>query len=510
VELDKMYNWIIENICDRPGSNLSATDVLILSSDAQYREFLSEYQDHPEAIMWKKIILLTHVRFWSDLINFFLIYRPQGMVDAFDGDFETLMKREDLRRYIIFDEPPLFIKPFFTMSRVVLGCFSKLNEDGTFSCRTKREMVRYYNTFVSHTDEDPFPNARHRLNRIKIEVVFGMIEKMYPQWYASDNRDYNMSITFTPADLCQRVVKTHIIILEGAGDVLFRFGHNYNLIDVPNKYNCNVIFEPFKFDIRRREVLDHEKFENFITGLRHHLLSSQRMGRRSLVVVWKNSGEIYTTDDSTFYELVSSSLQSDRRLNGDSYRLIYFGSTDSKSTNEFRDFTDIVLCGTWHIPNNDTYRFQTSFGVDTNNNEHVLWAYVQLLSRIGIRKHDGQDYRVWFSDDYSNSFISALDDYFNHNTLRGRIIEPERIPEPLRLMIRDSNIGKKKLFTKELCALMDYEPDIREALKVQRRYQVEISLDDIYRIIPRHDKKRGKYSVLRNNLAKIGIELHIS
>jgi hypothetical protein len=234
------------------------------------------------------------------------------------------------------------------------------------------------------------------------------------------------------------------------------------------------------------------------------------MGRRSLVVVWKNSGEIYTTDDSTFYELVSSRLQSDRRLDGESYRLIYFGSTDSKSTNDFRDFTDIVLCGTWHIPNNDTFRFQTSFGVDTNNNEHILWAYVQLLSRIGIRKHDGQDYRVWFSQDYSTSFISALDDYFNHNTLRGRIIEPERIPEPLRLMIRDSNIGKKKLFTKELCALMDYDPDIREALKVQRRYQVEISLDDIYRIIPRHDKKRGKYSVLRNNLAKIGIELHIS
>ena len=203
VELDKMYNWITGNLCDRPGSNLSATDVLILSSDARYREFLSEYQDHPEAILWKKIILLTHVRFWSDLINFFLIYRPQGRVEAFDGDFETLMKREDLRRYIIFDETPLFIKPFFTMSRAVLGCFSDLNEDGTFSCRTKREMVKYYNTFVSHTVEDPFPDARHRLNRIKIEVVFGMIEKMYPQWFASDKRDYNMSITFTPADLCQ-------------------------------------------------------------------------------------------------------------------------------------------------------------------------------------------------------------------------------------------------------------------------------------------------------------------
>ena len=31
-------NRIIENICDRPSSNLSITDVLILSSDTQYRD----------------------------------------------------------------------------------------------------------------------------------------------------------------------------------------------------------------------------------------------------------------------------------------------------------------------------------------------------------------------------------------------------------------------------------------------------------------------------------------
>ena len=509
VELEKMYIWILENLCNRPETNLSLDDVLIITSDDEYRDSLWEYRDHPEVIMLKKIILLTHVRFWSDLINFFLIYRPASQVDAFDGDFEVLMRRNDLRKYVIFDETPLFIKPFFSMSRAVLGCFSKLNEDGSFSCRSREEMVRYYNTFISNTHDDPFPKPKHRLNRIKAKVVFGMIEKMYPQWYANEDREGYMNICCKPADLCQRAMNTHVIILEGAGDVLFRFGHHFQLIDVPAKYNANVIFEPFSFGIRRRNEFDEEKFEAFITGLRQYLRRNQRQDRRTLVVVWKNSGLEYMSNDSSFYNLVVEVLAKDKSLDKDNYHVIHYGSSSSKSTNDYRDFSDIILCGTWHIPNNDTAKFQSSFGVDTNNNEHILWAYIQLLCRIGIRKHDGQNYTVRFSDDYNTAFIRTLDDYFNRNTLQERIIEVERIPEWLRVMINATNIGKKKLFIEELCSLMDYNPDIREALKVHRPYIIEISLNDIFTIIPRHDKKRAKYSTLKKNLAKIGLELHI-
>lgn len=508
-ELEKMYVWILSNICNRPDTNLTEDDVLIITSEEKYHDSLSEYQDRPEGIMRKKIILLTHVRFWSDLINFFLIYCPTTPVDAFDGNFEALMKRNDLRRYVIFDETPLFIKPFFSMSRAVLGCFSKLNEDGTFCCRTRGDMTRYYNQFIRHTPQDPFPRQRHRLNRIKIQVVFGMIEKMYAEWYANNNRECNMNIYFKPADLCQKEMNTHVIILEGAGDVLFRYGNRYQLLDVPEKYNANVMFVPFDFNIKRRDDLDEEKFEVFITGLRNHLKALQRQDRKSLVVVWKNSGQEYQTDDSTFFESVVNELAQSRGMDQDKYHVIYYGSTESKSTNDFRDFTDIVLCGTWRIPNNDTFRFQSSFGVGTNNNEHILWAYIQLLSRIGIRKHDGQDYTVWFSNDYNNGFISTLDSYFNRNILHERVIEVERIPDWLRTIIRATDIQKKAPFTKELCALMDYDPDIREALKVHQHYNVEITLNDIFNIIPRHDKKRLKYNTLSKNLRKIGIELHI-
>ena len=88
---------------------------------------LSEYKDNPEIIMQKKILLITHVRFWTDLINFFLIYKPTSEVDVFDGDFRKFMTRKDLRGYIVFDETPTFIKPFRCLQS---GYDGKLHKGG--------------------------------------------------------------------------------------------------------------------------------------------------------------------------------------------------------------------------------------------------------------------------------------------------------------------------------------------------------------------------------------------
>lgn len=94
-ELDKMYNWIIDNLINT-SIGLKMEDVMIISSDDEHYISLSEYKDNPEIIMQKKILLITHVRFWTDLINFFLIYKPTSDVDPFDGSKQKifLYKRE--------------------------------------------------------------------------------------------------------------------------------------------------------------------------------------------------------------------------------------------------------------------------------------------------------------------------------------------------------------------------------------------------------------------------------
>ena len=81
-ELEKMFGWIVENLVVE--GVLRMEDVMIISSDPGRADFLGQYRDNPEVLMEKKVILITHVRFWTDLINHFLIYKPQKEVAPFE------------------------------------------------------------------------------------------------------------------------------------------------------------------------------------------------------------------------------------------------------------------------------------------------------------------------------------------------------------------------------------------------------------------------------------------
>jgi hypothetical protein len=98
---------------------LKQEDVVLLHGDNP--EELREYYNNPELLMNKKVVILTHVRFWTDIINYFLIYQPKQPVQPFTGDFKGLMQRDDLREYIIFDETPIFLKPFCTIPKAMFG-----------------------------------------------------------------------------------------------------------------------------------------------------------------------------------------------------------------------------------------------------------------------------------------------------------------------------------------------------------------------------------------------------
>ncbi len=69
-----MYHWICDNSSN---IGISVSDVAILTSDDDYEDQLNHYKDNPEMLMSKKVILLTHYRFWTDLLNYFIIFNPQ-------------------------------------------------------------------------------------------------------------------------------------------------------------------------------------------------------------------------------------------------------------------------------------------------------------------------------------------------------------------------------------------------------------------------------------------------
>ena len=497
-ELKKMYRWILEELV--PVTGLKSTDVMMVSSDPGFSYFLDLYKDNPEMLMEKKVILITHVRFFTDLINYFLIYRPQGKVDIFDGDFRTLMTRDDLRRYVIFDETPVQINPFVKFDSSMLGLFTTEDDKGDMVCRSPESIQRFYNKFLRGSRNDLFPNQSFRINRIKRDVVLGLVPQYYDSWMISDTD--SKEIMFYPVDLCPEgvAISTHVLVFEGAGNILFRGSTRFTLLDTENKYNAITEFRRMDFGLRRKS-LDEVRFGEFVKRI------AKLIDKPSLVVCWKDVNDDDEGPGKSGYAerfrrlLVAEGV--DPRL----FTITYYGATDNKSTNSYRDARQIFLCGDWNLPNTESARIRKAYGTSTDSQDQKDWYFSQLIARIGIRKHiEGERYTVYYTDDFDARFIDRMDSYFNENRITGKVSVSHNDWEK---ELDKMNIRKN--LKKEIRLLARYDKDMQKAITMDSEYTKEVTFAYLEMIgIKRGKRERGRYKALIDVLKTMGINLVIA
>lgn len=496
-ELDKMYNWIIDNLVDvMPG--LKKEDVMIISSDDEHYISLSEYKDNPEIIMQKKILLITHVRFWTDLINFFLIYKPTSDVDPFDGDFRKLMTRDDLRGYIVFDETPTFIKPFVTFSSVMMGNFTDIDNEGKTRSKKPEDIERFYDRFIKGTSSEIF-NTKYRIGRIKKQVALNLIPDYYDSWSISGKKE--LSISFYPVDLCpdNTSINTHILIFEGVGDILFKDIRNYKLLDTTEKYNTVVDFQKLKFGITRKNHND-SLFERVMTKV------AGLITEPTLIISWKEvNDEKSDSGNSGYRERIRNALLG-RNVDCSLFHVTYYGANDNKSTNCFRDYKQIVLLGDWNLPNTESSKIRRAYGMTTDTQDYKDWFFIQLISRIGIRKHiKGESYKVIYTDDFDFWFIERMTRYFNYNQI---IRKYSLTNNDWEKKIEEMKIRKN--VKEEIIKLIGSDNNLQNTITLGKEYSINVGFDYLENIgIKRDRRERGKYSTLIETLKKIGIELNI-
>lgn len=498
-ELKKMYNWINSDLVDnKQGEGLKSTDVMIVSSEREFAYSLDQYRDEPEILMEKKIILITHVRFWTDLINYFLVYQPKEKVTPFDGNFNKLMQRKDLRGYILFDETPTFIKPFIELNISILGMFGKTDNKGNIVCKSPEEIRKYYDRFMKEKNDDPF-NHKYRIDRIKRDVALNLIPKYYDSWMMH-NSD-KVSITFYPVDLCPESIEisTHILVYEGAGDLLLKNSKSFKLLDVEHKYNSTTEFKKIEFGIIRKGEQDEDKFNSFMDRV------SGLIVKPSLVVCWKDiNGEESESGKSEYMEKVRSELLK-RGVNSSFLHLTYYGAADNKSTNNYRDIEQIILCGNWSLINAETAKIRRAYGTDTTSQEHKEWYFSQLITRIGIRKHQVGNYSVFYTDDFDESFIRKMDAYFNENRILNSGNRKQKDWEK-----KLDGMKIRKNIRKEILVLAKYDKSMRNAIEMEQEYTKEVTFDYLEMIgIARDRRERRKYKTLSDVLKKMKIELVI-
>lgn len=499
-ELKKMFLWIQEELVNDPSCSLNSGDVMIISSDPEWTHYLSLYRDNPEILVEKKVILITHVRFWTDLINYFLIYKPNGKVEAFDGDFKALMTREDLRKYVIFDETPTFIKPFIEFDKPLLGVFGKTDQSGKIVCKTPDELSLFYDKFLRGTEWDFF-KGNFKINRIKRDVVLKLIPRYYDSWLLS-GKEKSVEITFYPIDLCPEGVdiKTHVLIFEGAGNILFKDSTRFRLLDVKNKYNTVTEFKKLKFGLTRKE--DNPKlFNSFISRI------AKLIKRPTLVVCWKDiEGKEDKPGVSEYVNRVREALL-EKKVDPGLLTVTYYGATDNKSTNSYRDIEQIILCGDWTLPNTESAKIRQAYGTSTDSQDQKDWYFSQLITRIGIRKHiEGETYTVYYTEDFDEKFIGRMDVYFNENKLAQKKSQQKQRDwmKKLEGMKIRSNIKK------EIIRLARCDKKMQEAIIHGEEYTKEVTffyLESVF--MKKRAHERRKYKTLSDALAAMKITLLI-
>jgi hypothetical protein len=417
-ELQKMYDKLYGTLVLT--GKIFPEDLLMITSnpDINARGNLYSYHSNPEQLFTKKILLITHIRFFTSLINLFLIYRPASPIPPFDGNFQSLLTRGDLRQWIFFDETPMWIRPFCVMPRCCLGNFSDI-VNGQWCCKSPVDIRAWYEGFIKNTKEDPIGH-QNRLDMWEEESIMSMIPNWYLSWQ-SEPQDKDISICFRPRDLAVPGAHTHVLFFEGAADLLLQNSPFTLLHTQGKKYNANVYFEQIPFSAERGKNFNPVEYEASLEAVIDIIVKNRQYNQKTLVCVWKNNDnskeDLEESNISQFRGKVIEQIIYGTQLRGIDcqgyFSVIYYGENKCKSCNDFVDYSSIILFGRWFLPGSKCVEHNQNWGTNIQPLHLQLWFFVQLISRIGIRKHDGADYWVYITEDFGQKIIEHLYNYFN-------------------------------------------------------------------------------------------------
>jgi len=499
-ECQKMHQWVIDELVT-PGT-ISATDVMMINSKADL-ESMKTYQDHPEKICEVPILIVVQVRFFVELINYFLLYKPKTKPQPFDGDFRSLMVSPDMRTYIVFDETPLFLKPFATLAKGELSPYV-IDHNGCWVCKSPQEIWRVYDSFIKGDPKMDYNRKEHILARTMNSVVLSMIPRLFTSWMAQKGKEYH--IQYWPSDLVQLGMRTHVLIYEGAGDILLGNNSKFKLLDVPKKYNSTVYFYSFGFGLSRKAIPTDQEYSSFVVSV-HNILNTCQ--GKTLIIIWKDfkGGLLSEKSDNTYVTKLQDALISDGVPAG-SFAVTYYGAADTKSTNSYRDCKNVILCGRWGLGDNVIHRLKRGFDCQTACMEnYMMWYYVQLVLRIGIRNNNGGKYHIYYSSDHEDTFIFRLSAYLNQN-----IFIPQKVKAGTPLweaLIQNYKMGKKYL--PDLRKLVGHDSGLKIAIEAGQQYVYTVPLKDIARLIPKKKKpQKDNYKGVIGFLEKINVKLQIT
>ena len=212
-------------------------------------------------------------------------------------------------------------------------------------------------------------------------------------------------------------------------------------------------------------------------------------------------GETETKIQYNFPKLLSDCLAEIGAVPG-SFSVIYRGSGQDRGSNEYRDYENLVFLGEWHIPDTIVGEINGMFGCKCGFKDYMKSLLIQTICRIRIRQHKGLPIKVWFSSDLDYNLMEEVQRYFIDNS------DPTCKIWGIQGACRKYGKPEKKQLM-DMVSLYRHDPKIRESIENETSYSFDISLDELYKLIPKSRKAKDRYKELVKMLDNRNITMNI-
>ena len=184
--------------------------------------------------------------------------------------------------------------------------------------------------------------------------------------------------------------------------------------------------------------------------------------------------------------------------------IIHYQSGLDRATNEFREYDSVYFLGEFHVPDEVVYQFNQDYRVNTTAALFRTYQLSQLVCRTCIRKNEGKPIFIYYTDDIDQKVIDRLIGYITNSLTPKDLVDASISGDEL------DSIGIKNKWKPVVELFCSLDPEFKRCLLNRLPYSIDISLDDMYKLIPMDRKRVESYKYMISYLGKFGIRINIT
>ena len=472
-------------------SRLQSIGTYILHSGELSTDGLLNYRNDPESLRNFDVLVITSARFQLD---------PLPLLTAYKNGCRGLILVDELINF--YPEPSI---DSMMLKDVLTYIDDKPDEYG--------KLVDPDNKLYQHIyQDDNMMRAAYKCSGLNLMKLGNKLEKYRLNYLFSKIRENN-SFKLAKVNLDSLKDNSRVILFDGTIDCLACSSDSRILPTTGSKYSSDISFTEFSLPFSRKSLASWSmsKVSMYLKGLVEIVKKESQQGH-VLIITWMSlyfqrgsidELEIDKKPENDFCKLLKEYLVNEAGIDPDKFSIIYRGSGHDRGSNEFRDYSTVIFFGEWNIPENIVNDINYMFGLKCDYEQYMESLLIQTICRLRIRQHKGLPIMVYYSNDLRKDRMYKVQEYFKSNSLPTCTING--VPKPI--------VAKKKpekKYLMDLVTLYSYDSKIRDAIESNSPYNISISLDELYNIIPRDRKAKSRYDNLVNYLSHYQIKLTIS